>query len=114
MNIERRNSKQANWFKHIAGWEQSGKSQRQYCLGNNLSVVQFGYWRKRFLKHHHENNNPQSRLINITKSSINNQQFIGDIKLKTPMSKELYLPASLPLPQLLPILKFLGFGHDCA
>tara|TARA_Y100001001_G_scaffold45508_1_gene40530 strand:- start:1806 stop:1982 length:177 start_codon:yes stop_codon:yes gene_type:complete len=58
MRVEDKNSKQDNWFKHIAAREQSGNPQWQYCLENDLSAVQFGYWRKRFLKHHHENNNP--------------------------------------------------------
>ncbi|MAZ39875.1 MAG: hypothetical protein CMF49_07110 [Legionellales bacterium] len=119
MHIEDKEYKQDNWFKHIAACEQSGKPQRQYCLENNLSHVQFGYWRKRFLKHPQTNNNAQSTFINITKPSVSyqsmlgvTQSVLGDIKIKSHTGSELYLPASLPLPQLLPILKFLGFGHD--
>ena len=112
MNIDSKNPKQDNWFKHIAAWEQSSKPQRQYCLENDLSAVQFGYWRKRYLAFHPKNHATQEKLINITKPPMVNQSSLGDIKIKSRTGNALYLPASLPLPQLLPILKFLGFGHD--
>jgi hypothetical protein len=31
----------------IAGWQQSGLTQRQYCLENNIAPATFQYWLKR-------------------------------------------------------------------
>ena len=45
-----RSEKQVFWKTHIEGWRSSGKSQKAYCEEQSISLVRFGYWRKRFVK----------------------------------------------------------------
>lgn len=38
------------WQKHIENSQNSGLSQTQYCLQNNLKANRFWYWKKRLIK----------------------------------------------------------------
>lgn len=42
---ERNKEKQKIWTSHIEGWKSSGLSQVDYCRQNDLSRVQFTYWK---------------------------------------------------------------------
>lgn len=35
------------WQQHIDVWQRSGLTQKAYCERENLSLAQFGYWRRR-------------------------------------------------------------------
>ncbi len=35
------------WEEHLAGWQASGRSQRDYCREQGLTLSGFGYWRRR-------------------------------------------------------------------
>lgn len=35
------------WQKHIAAWQQSGQSQKEYCRSQKLKKSTLGYWRTR-------------------------------------------------------------------
>jgi hypothetical protein len=35
------------WEEHLSGWQASGRSQREYCLEQGLTLSGFGYWRRR-------------------------------------------------------------------
>jgi hypothetical protein len=39
--------KRAYWQQHLAGWAQSGQTQRAYCEQHGLKLANFAYWRKR-------------------------------------------------------------------
>jgi hypothetical protein len=39
--------KAVDWQQHIAGWRESGLSQKTYCQQQGLSIASFGYWRTR-------------------------------------------------------------------
>ena len=47
---ERNEEKQRNWASHIEGWKSSGLSQVEFCRQNDLSRVQFTYWKRKLLK----------------------------------------------------------------
>jgi len=32
------------WQRHLQMWRESGQTQVEYCLANNLGVKAFGYW----------------------------------------------------------------------
>jgi hypothetical protein len=38
------------WYAHIEAWEQSGKTQTQFCQELNLSIATFSYWRTQYLE----------------------------------------------------------------
>ena len=42
---ERNIEKQRLWTSHIEAWKNSGLSQVEYCRQNDLSRVQFSYWK---------------------------------------------------------------------
>jgi len=42
--------KRRYWEKQVQGWQESGLSQKQYCLQNKLAQHQLTYWKKRFVK----------------------------------------------------------------
>lgn len=35
------------WQKHFNAWRDSGTSQKAYCEAHNLSLANFGYWKRR-------------------------------------------------------------------
>ena len=35
------------WSGHIDGWQQSGRSQRKYCVEHGLAISTFQLWRRR-------------------------------------------------------------------
>lgn len=40
-------AKQEFWEKHIELWQNSSKTQAEYCRQNNLKIKSFGYWKRR-------------------------------------------------------------------
>lgn len=45
-------SRHSYWQQHIKTWETSGQSQTLYCRTHDLNYHRFGYWRRKFLEHH--------------------------------------------------------------
>ncbi len=43
-------SREEYWQKQIQGWEESNRTQKNYCIENQLSYSQFTYWRSRLNK----------------------------------------------------------------
>jgi hypothetical protein len=42
------------WKHHVAHWQQSGLSQRSYCIKHGLKTNHFYYWRRRILSQQQE------------------------------------------------------------
>lgn len=42
--------KQEVWEAHIAAWESSGQTQKDFCSAQGLNFNNFAYWRARFKK----------------------------------------------------------------
>ena len=42
-----KNTKQTKWSRVVAEWQESGDTQRGYCLRRRLSYEKFKYWRKK-------------------------------------------------------------------
>lgn len=40
-------SKKQYWQKHVASWRESKLSQVEYCRINDLSIKNFGYWKRK-------------------------------------------------------------------
>ncbi len=45
-----REQKQEYWQEHIAAWDQSLLTQKEYCRTNGLSLSSFSYWRNKLNK----------------------------------------------------------------
>ena len=44
---QRNGAKLSGWSRVVADWQESGDTQRGYCLERGLSYQQFKYWRKK-------------------------------------------------------------------
>jgi len=65
MKLKKRNkrkSKHQYWQSHILSWQQSGLSQRSYCVSNRLALSTFSYWKRKIGK----NQNQQTRFYPLT------------------------------------------------
>ena len=49
-SITPQQSKEDFWRSHIAGWRESGLSQREYCQGHGLSKSALGWWRTKLTR----------------------------------------------------------------
>lgn len=98
------------WFNHIAAWEQSHKSQKNYCQEVGISFVRFGYWRQQYLKSNLKQPISANKLIDITLSE-SPKLMTEMIVIKCRNNIELNLPKAMPLSQLLTILEFMGLRH---
>jgi len=54
------------WQRHIAAWEQSGQTQKAFCLAHDLDYYRFGYWRRKFLESDEAKNNPPSDFVPVS------------------------------------------------
>ncbi len=77
--------KQAYWAAHIEGWQQSELTQPDYCQQQNISYVQFGYWR--------------TRLNRNMRSEVQSDPKLIPVNITTPLSStvSLYLPEGIRL-----------------
>ncbi len=77
--------KQMHWAAHIEGWQQSELTQPDYCKQQNISYVQFGYWRTRLNRKASPEPQSDTKLI--------------PVKITTPLSStvNLYLPEGIRL-----------------
>jgi len=58
---------QSRWKKIIKDWESSNQSQKVFCEAHHLIYHQFGYWRRKFLKQHHDHNpSPRSGFATVS------------------------------------------------
>ena len=71
-----RAAKKKSWQQRNSAWEQSGKSQRQWCADEGYSYEQFKYWRKRV---HSEN-------INACVPSLFEYVPIESLELESPLA----------------------------
>ena len=104
--------KQAYWFEKIADWMQSDKTQVGFCKEHGLSWIQFGYWRKKYLRHHGRGKPVEDKFLDVTavKNATSSNVSQGII-IKCRTGVDIILPINLSLNQLLPLLEFLGLRH---
>ena len=88
--------KQEHWAAHIEGWQRSDLTQPEYCEQQNISYVQFGYWRTRLARRA----KPECKLIptNLIKSSPS-----ATVSLYLPAGIRLDVP-SHTLADILPVI----------
>jgi hypothetical protein len=82
-------SKQKFWQQHLHSWESSGLSQSAYCSKHNLSLTNFGYWRKRF------KSDAPTKIIPIVRETS-----VAGVQLRSPSGWQVALPANLSLESL--------------
>jgi len=111
MSTSKHQHKRETWLSHIKAWKRSGKSQKRYCEENNISLVQFGYWRKKTLiSNKAAETVSKTKLLDITNVPTPFKPSTSSIIIKN-ADIEIKVPSTLPLNQLLPILKLLGFSY---
>ena len=101
--------KQQTWFAHIAEWENTNQSQAAFCKYKSISSIQFGYWRKKYLATQTAEQTESNKFIEVTGKHV--MSTSSSITVKCVNGIQLYLPANLPLNQLLSILEFIGLRH---
>lgn len=84
----------------IAGWEQSGQSQRTYCAAQGLSMAVFQYW----LRHWRESQEERGvgEFVEV-RPQVNAQGLI----VEYPNGIKVHLPPSYSVEQLGSLLKVL-------
>jgi len=97
--------KSSFWRDHIAGWESSQISQAKYCKQENISYVQFCYWRNKFSEKKHRP--ADTRLLPVQLSA---QNLLPPLRIRLPNQVVLELPANTPSSQLASLFKLMGVG----
>lgn len=74
--------KQRLWQQHVAQWQTSQLSQREYCQQHNLALATFGYWRKRLSIA----KTPENKLIPVVRSAepLIRITLAGGIQIEAP------------------------------
>ena len=54
------------WQQRVAGWQESGQSQKAYCEANDLNFHQFGYWRRKLLNQAEAGRQKDSGFVPVT------------------------------------------------
>jgi hypothetical protein len=52
-------------FAHVAVWQQSGLTQKAYCMQNNIAYHVFHYWYKRYRDECTATDNKQSAFVQL-------------------------------------------------
>lgn len=97
--------KRAFWQNHVDQWRKSGLSQAKYCLKENISFHSFSWWKTRGLK---SNKSDLSFVPVVIKETEKPAAQQSDIHLILPNQTKLVLPATLPLNNLVSIIKIIG------
>jgi len=71
----------------IEAWQQSGLSQKQYCLQNNIAYHIFHYWYKRYRDKQAARSSNPAGFISLT---VNGASAGGYVELQFPMAKRFY------------------------
>ncbi|MBU1900803.1 IS66 family insertion sequence element accessory protein TnpB [Patescibacteria group bacterium] len=90
-----RDSKKEEMFLLVGQWKASGLSQAAFAEQNNLKLVKFRYWIKKY-----RDDQDGSGFIQITRA------FGHEINLRYPNGVELVLPGSTPLCTLKSLINF--------
>lgn len=101
-------AKREYWRKHINNWLASGLSQTKYCHQENISFANFAWWRTRGLK-----DKSTAKKISFVPAVVKETehaltQLHANIQLIFPNQIKLILPSSLPVNNLVTIVKSLG------
>ena len=79
------------WQTQINNWQQSGKSQRQFCTDNQLSYSTFCYWRTKFS----QTNKPDRKWLPVKVTAASSVSVILPSGIRIETSAETLL-ALLP------------------
>lgn len=66
-----------HWKKNIRAWQNSGLSQKEFCLKSGVSPHQFSYWRTKLLREESVDQN----LFLPVKTNSQFSIFLGEIKI---------------------------------
>lgn len=100
--------KKEYWRKHIENWQAGNVSQKKYCQQENISFSNFSWWRARGLK-----DKAKERKMIFVPAVIKKHEAVisqrnNDIQLVMPNQTKLTLSSTLPLNDLVSIIKSLG------
>ena len=70
------------WQQQIKAWETSGQSQTLFCQTHDLSYHRFGYWRRKFLEQHCDDDHKQPR--GFVPVSYHQQPTSSELSLSLP------------------------------
>lgn len=68
-------TKNVFWRQRMNDWKTSGLNQRAYCTVNNISLVTFGYWRKKFQAEEEKINGKMIPIL-LTESHSNQENNV--------------------------------------
>jgi hypothetical protein len=90
-------TKNVFWRQRMNDWKTSGLNQRAYCTVNNISLVTFGYWRKKFQAEEEKINGKMIPILLTESHSNQENNVILDsiyVHLKSGISIEISLSLS--------------------
>lgn len=99
----------AQWREIINDWEQSGESQKVYCERAGVSLNTFIYARNKLRKKSHTKTAFAPLVIRNTEETYSVSQ--SSIILENNRGHKLHFQISLPIEQLIKLLKLSGW-HD--
>lgn len=103
--------KQSEWLVYIQAWENSGKKQALYCQENDLSLTTFGYWRTCYLKKKKQVV-PKKTTTFIPVKLAEVKPVVSEvIHASFTSGLQLRLPLSMPLEEMIRLLKSLEHPH---
>ena len=75
----------------IADWQQSGLSQKQYCLQNNIAYHLFHYWYKQY-----RTKEAAASAGGFTPLTVGASSFTGCVELQLPDGKKILFHQPVP------------------
>lgn len=102
------NEKRSYWLNHINQWRESGLSQSKYCGRENISFHSFSWWKTRGLKDKLKNETMNFVPAIVKAPNNENVQLQKDIHLILPNQTKLILPITMPLNNLVSLIKSVG------
>jgi hypothetical protein len=100
--------KKTYWLNHINQWRESGLTQAEYCRKENINYQSFSWWKIKGHKGKSKKEVMSFVPAVIKTTDIKNHQLQNEIHLFLPNQTKLVLPDTLPLNNLVYLIKSLG------
>mgnify|MGYP001793764273 CR=1 FL=1 len=107
--MKRDQAKRQQWQQHIAQWQQSGLSQRAFCVSAGLKFATFDYWRRALIAEQAIENKPSQsqppgiQLLPLQVTSAGSGSM--GLVLRSQQGWELHLPPEVQADWLSDLLR---------
>lgn len=105
--ITNKPSKAEQWATHIERWKESKLSQPEYCKQAGIGYAAFVYWRGK------QSSKAEAKFVpvKLAAKSTANHEAPKSIQIKLVTGHVVYIPANLPVNDIVALISALGSSH---